>query len=129
MEITRNVVKVFVFIVIVIYSCSKDTEQQEENNTGSETPESPVTATEECLISDFNIQENSTITVDCLLDLEGQTIEVPNNVTFEFDGGDVFNGTLNFVSSGKIDGELLSSALTLEGDVQLTSDTLSLIHI
>ena len=115
--------KLSVMCFLIFHSCSKDTEQQEENNTGSETPESPITATEECLISDFNIQENSTITVDCLLDLEGQTIEVPNNVTFEFDGGDVFNGTLNFVSSGKIDGELLSSALTLEGDVQLTSDT------
>ncbi len=124
----KNILTMLFFIVF--FSCSNEDDlNTDENNetptspTSPDSPDSPVTAIEECFISDFDIAEGNTIIINCLLDLEGQTLEVPNNVTFQFDGGDIFNGTLNFTSSGKIDGELLNSKLIVEGDVQLTSDT------
>jgi hypothetical protein len=78
----------------------------------------------ECLISDFDIQEGSTIDLNCSLNLEGQTVTLPADVTFLSDGGEISNGILSFSSTGKIDGELLNSEFIVEGDsVELTSDT------
>ena len=113
----RNMYLLIYFFIIFI-SCNK-----EEGIDIDNSQEEIITATEPCLISGFNIQENSTISINCLLDLEGQIINVPEGVTFEFDGGDIFNGTLNFSSEGKIDGELLNSNLSIEGNVKLTNDT------
>lgn len=106
--------------IFFIISCSKDTVN--ENNSDNSEDENGIEATETCFISDFAIQENSSLTIDCLLDLEGQTINIPAGVTFIFGGGDVFNGTLSFSETGKIDGELLNSELHIEGDVSLTTD-------
>lgn len=106
-----------------LFSCSPDSEQigQETQEEGEEVQEGLITATTQCFYSDFTIEANSTIEINCLLDLEGQTIEVPEGVTFIFGGGDIFNGTLNFTSTGKIDGNLLNSNLTVSGDLELIS--------
>lgn len=77
---------------------------------------------DKCASSDFTIEANSVVTIDCLLDLSGQIINIPTDVTVQFDGGDIFNGTLNFISNGKIDGQLLNDNLVIEGDILLTSD-------
>ena len=107
-----------VFISTLFFSCNDeelfDDEDQLEEEAGV-----PDIILENCLYSDLNVQANSTITIDCLLDLEGQTIEVPSGVVFEFDGGDIFNGTLNFLSDGQIAGELLNSKLTILGSAEL----------
>jgi len=65
---------------------------------------------------------NEILEISCVYDLQGETIEIPSGVTLNFLGGDIINGTLNFVSSGRIAGELLSSSLTIEGDVSLISN-------
>ncbi|WP_027391617.1 right-handed parallel beta-helix repeat-containing protein [Aquimarina latercula] len=93
----------------VIEDEDDDQEEEEDDEIISDT------------LCDFDLSglaANSTVTIDCLLDLEGQTINLPPNVTFDFDGGDIFNGTLIF-SGGTIDGRLLNSKLGTEGNVNL----------
>jgi hypothetical protein len=112
--------------IFLLTSCGGGTGGNSTNNTGTEESSTNDTGTEEnkCLLSDFNIQENSTIRINCLLDLEGEAVSIPADVTFEFDGGDIFNGTLYFSSTGQIAGELLNSDLTIEGEhVALISET------
>ncbi len=72
---------------------------------------------------DFQLTEatsNSTIEIDCQMDLKGQTITLPTGVTLTFKGGEIINGTLNFLGQGIIDGNLLNKDLNVEGDVQLS---------
>ena len=112
----KNIVLLLFFVMA--FACSKS---DTENNETPPLQEDPIT-TQSCLITDFDIQENSSIIIDCMLDLEGQTITIPNNVTFMYnEGGAIVNGTLSFVSKGKIDGAFLNSELNVEGDIQLTS--------
>lgn len=117
----KTLIPFLLIFIIIFISCSKDDDNVTESN-----PEEPnvsiITATETCLYSDLAIEANSTVEINCLLDLEGKTIEVPEGVTFEFDGGDIFNGTLNFTAGGKIAGEILNSNLTVSGDVQLINE-------
>ncbi|GAA3513701.1 hypothetical protein GCM10022393_29390 [Aquimarina addita] len=117
----KKLIYSFLFCSLFFVSCSTDEGVVNEQNPESEPEPIIITATEPCFISDLDIETNSTITIDCLLNLEGQTIEIPEGVTFAFDGGDIFNGTLNFSSAGKIAGELLNSNVEVMGDVQLTS--------
>jgi len=117
----KNIFKTLLITGLFIISCT----QNDDGNVISETieeDENTITATEACVLSDFFIQQNSTIIIDCLLDLEGETINVPSGVTFVFEGGDVFNGTLIFSEDGQIAGELLNSSLTVEGDVSMIGD-------
>ncbi|MDY8136289.1 right-handed parallel beta-helix repeat-containing protein [Aquimarina sp. 2201CG5-10] len=78
---------------------------------------------------DFDLSDvtaNSTITIDCVLDLEGRTVDLPTNVNFDYDGGRIINGTLNF-SGGYIDGDLLNSKLTVSGDARLKDPTFNFV--
>ena len=68
------------------------------------------------------LKADTTIVINCLLDLEGEKIELPANVHIDFDGGDIINGKLVF-SGGTIDGRLLSSKLIVVGDVKLKEPT------
>jgi hypothetical protein len=61
------------------------------------------------------IAPNSTIRINCIMDLDGATISVPANVSILYEGGDIINGTLNFSDNTIISGELLNSTLTLSG--------------
>lgn len=101
--------------MLIFVSCST-----ESVGTGEEIvqdqPENTITTP-----CDFDLQDlaaNSTVTIDCVLDLNGETISLPSNVNFEFGKGDIVNGKLIF-SGGTIDGRLLSSKLEVEGDVKL----------
>src|SRR5690606_805290 len=67
------------------------------------------------LLSDAT--SNSTIEIDCRMDLKGQTVNLPAGVTLSYTGGEIINGTLNFSSQGIIDGNLLNKDLEIEGDV------------
>ncbi|GAA3513718.1 hypothetical protein GCM10022393_29410 [Aquimarina addita] len=118
----KRTCQLLIFTLLFI-SCSNDENVDQEPEV-LESP-NPVTATTACLYEDLNIEANSTIILNCLLDLKGKTIEVPAGVTFTFDGGDIFNGTLNFSGGGKIDDYLLNSELTVIGNITLTSDTFS----
>ncbi len=79
---------------------------------------------------DFNlssITSGETIGIDCLLDLDGETIALPSNVTFTYEKGDIINGTLNFIGDSKIDGRLLNSSLNVNGDISLIDKTFTFI--
>lgn len=68
---------------------------------------------------DFNtILPNDIIEIGCDYDLNGQTISLPENVTFNDNGGSISNGTLIY-NGGLIDGKLLNIDLEIEGSVRL----------
>ncbi|MCL5127861.1 right-handed parallel beta-helix repeat-containing protein [Algibacter sp. L4_22] len=67
---------------------------------------------------DFNlddIDQNSTVIINCVLDLQGETFNLPENVTLIEEGGEIINGTLNFSEGSSIDGDLLGNTLTVSG--------------
>ena len=66
-----------------------------------------------------DLSANETLAIDCQLDLGGRTVNLPANVSLEFNGGEIINGTLNF-SGGAIDGELLNVGLTITGNAKLS---------
>ncbi|BAX82612.1 right-handed parallel beta-helix repeat-containing protein [Labilibaculum antarcticum] len=72
---------------------------------------------------DFNVVgENDTLNIACSHDLLGETIVLPKNVFFNYNGGEIINGTLEF-DEGIIDGDLLNHKLTVKGSVKLESST------
>ncbi len=74
---------------------------------------------------DFNlatVTANSTVIINCVMDLGGQTITLPNNVTIVYEGGDIVNGTINFGNTNVVSGELLNSTLTIAGSKPQTKD-------
>ncbi len=114
----------------ICISCSKESVDIGQLNTGNpiipDQPENIITTP--CGFDLSGVAENDTIIIDCLLDLGGATINLPANITFEFKGGDIINGTLIF-SGGMIDGRLLSNKLAIGGDVQLIGDTFRLYAV
>jgi len=118
----------FTFLVLILTSCgdNKSSDISSKQNIKSEENLKPIpentenTATVPCEFSLSNIKANEIISIDCIIDLKGETVNIPKNVTLSFNKGDIINGTLNFRARGKIAGELLSSKLTLKGDVELT---------
>ncbi|SMG28948.1 parallel beta-helix repeat (two copies) [Marivirga sericea] len=118
----KNITYLILIFIILNSSCGKDNIEGigNENDIVSDVPENTITTP--CSFNLSDLTADSTIKIDCLLDLNGQTITLPNNVNFEFGGGDIINGKLIF-SNGTIDGRLLSSKLEIEGEVSLASPT------
>ncbi len=87
----------------------------DDNNDDNEDEVTQVDPTTPCDFTLDDVQPNATIIINCLMDLEGQTINLPANVTIVYEGGDIINGTLNFSEGTIIGGELLNSTLTLSG--------------
>ena len=112
----------FLFMCIITFSsCSSDEgmlDVEQEIIEDSDLIVSTARSNQPCDFDISNIDSNSTLKISCLLDLNDKTIQLPSNVKLEFDGGDIINGTLKF-SGGKIDQRLLSSNLTIKGNVQL----------
>ena len=111
-------------LMISMISCNKEELFVEpvvevvEDDTPDPEDADPVDETDATLPCDFtldNIEPNATIIINCILDLGGQTVNLPANVTIDYEGGDIINGTLNFGDNGVIDGNLLNSTLTLGG--------------
>ncbi|MFH6769245.1 right-handed parallel beta-helix repeat-containing protein [Gaetbulibacter aquiaggeris] len=61
------------------------------------------------------VQPGDNVIINCLMDLGGQTITLPSNVTIIYEGGDIINGSLNFSDNSIISGELLNSTVILGG--------------
>ncbi|WP_084050129.1 right-handed parallel beta-helix repeat-containing protein [Aquimarina macrocephali] len=119
-----------IFMSCIAISCSKESVDDVTPVVGVETPDEeppkpdtiPNVVTTPCDFDLSTVAANSTIIFNCVLDLKGETITLPANVKFEFDGGDVKNGKLIF-AGGTIAGELLSSNIEIEGDVKLKEPT------
>lgn len=69
-----------------------------------------------------NLTANAVVEIDCIVDLNGATVHLPNNVTLVDDGGDIINGELVF-NQGVIDGTLLNQTWTISGTAELSSST------
>ncbi|MHA7060304.1 hypothetical protein ACWGOQ_0024015, partial [Aquimarina sp. M1] len=114
----------FLSISISLISCSEDkiedsvSEELENQQLNSSKNLENRISTTPCDFDLSSVSSNSTITIDCVLDLHGKNISLPANVNFDFDGGTISNGTLIF-SGGYIDGRLLHSDLSLRGGVKL----------
>ena len=61
------------------------------------------------------VQANATVVINCVMDLQGKTVNLPAGVTLVYEGGDIINGTLNFANNTTISGELMNSTLTMAG--------------
>ena len=135
----------FIFIVILsAVSCNKDelfvdttadtviVDTPTDSTTvgdGSVNDNNPiVTTTIPCDFSLDTVLANDTVIINCILDLGGQTFNLPTGVSIIYEGGDIINGTLNFSSGSVISGELLNSSLTLSGTLpQLKSPIFNFI--
>ena len=88
---------------------------EDEEEVVEEDADPGVDASLPCEFDLNTIEPNSSIIINCVLDLGGSTINVPEGVTFLYEGGDIIDGTINFGNNGIISGELLNSTLTIEG--------------
>lgn len=111
------------FVMLSILSCNKselfeapvaDVIIDNPADTPAEDTTPIVNSTEPCDFTLDAVQSGDTVIITCLMDLGGQTINLPSNVTIVYEGGDIINGTLNF-SNGIISGELLNATLTISG--------------
>lgn len=69
------------------------------------------------------VQANATVVINCVMDLQGKTVNLPAGVTLVYEGGDIVNGTLNFANNTTISGELMNSTLTMAGTKPQLKDT------
>lgn len=101
---------------------SEEQEEEEEVVTPEDETEIEVDTSLPCDFSLTNIQPNTTIIINCLLDLGGTTVNLPSGVTIEFEGGDIINGEIIFSSESVISGELLNKDLKLSGTTPSLKD-------
>ncbi len=125
-------------LFIGLVSCSDDeifvepesTEQVAEGEP--ETPgtsENPEDSGEEvvdtslpCNFTLTNAEPNSTVVIDCTMNLEKATITIPSGVTILSKGGSITNGTINFSEGTTIDSKLLNNTITLGGSAPVVKD-------
>ncbi|MEP4907940.1 MAG: right-handed parallel beta-helix repeat-containing protein, partial [Algibacter sp.] len=111
------------FVEPVIEEVVEEETENSDEGTEDETEEVVVDSSLPC---DFNLNDvlpNSTIIINCVLDLGEETVNLPEGVTFLYEGGDIINGGLNFSDNTIISGELLNSTLTLGGSTPQMKDT------
>ncbi|MDO5971134.1 right-handed parallel beta-helix repeat-containing protein [Flavivirga aquimarina] len=135
----KRILKTMLFVIILAISaisCNKeelfveepvivvDEEDptNDEDTDVDENDENEVDATLPCDFTLENIESNSTVTINCIMDLGGQTVNLPANITIDYDGGDIINGTLNFGDGGLIDGSFLNPSLNLTGSSPQVKD-------
>ncbi|QLG46694.1 right-handed parallel beta-helix repeat-containing protein [Costertonia aggregata] len=96
----------------------------DDTNTDGGNPDGKLDInTTPCDYTLSSVAAGATMEIECQLDLGGSTIDLPSDVTLLYKGGEIINGTLNFGTGGKIDGNLLNQFLEVEGNIILTSDT------
>ena len=117
----------FLSLIIIYASCSSENIEGLIVDKVSELEEPENTVNTPCDFNLTNVKEGETITIDCLLDLEEKTFNLPKDVTITFNKGEIKNGTLNFSENGKIDGQLLNSSIVINGEAQLISSEFEFI--
>ncbi|MBQ4819558.1 hypothetical protein [Aquimarina sp. MMG016] len=119
-----------VFLTLFFVSCSNESIEEIINeeivDPNPEPDPDPDQSTDPCDFDLSGLAANSTVVMDCVLDLEGKTIDLPANVNFDYQGGAIINGTLKF-SGGYIAGPLLNSELGIQGDARLKETTFKFI--
>ncbi|APY12411.1 hypothetical protein BWZ22_14785 [Seonamhaeicola sp. S2-3] len=108
---------------VVDDTAGDDTEETPEEETDDTTNED--TEVDASLPCDFDLNDvaaGDTVVINCVMDLEGATVNLPSNVTILYEGGDIINGTLNFSDNTTIDGNLLNSTITLAGSTPALKD-------
>ncbi|SNR14125.1 right-handed parallel beta-helix repeat-containing protein [Tenacibaculum jejuense] len=121
----KKIIPIILFSLLSLFSCSKDTIEGPIENPIPEEPD--ISSNTPCDFDLSNAEEGETISIDCSLNLEGKTINLPKAITILFNEGKIENGTLNFTEDGKIDGALLNNSLTIQGDIQLTKNEFDFI--
>ncbi|WP_406683892.1 hypothetical protein N1F78_14540 [Seonamhaeicola sp. MEBiC1930] len=96
-------------------------EEEETNNEDSDTTEI-VDASLPCDFSLNDVETNSTVIINCVLDLNGEIVNLPSNVTILHEGGEIVNGTINFSDNTTISGDLLNSTLVIGGSTPQVKD-------
>ncbi|WP_031428734.1 right-handed parallel beta-helix repeat-containing protein [Flavimarina sp. Hel_I_48] len=107
---------------LFLASCAEesivDLTNEELNAITAELHEKKSGTVQNCDFELSNIKEGTEKAINCIIDLDGKTIQLKKNVTLTYDGGDIVNGVLVF-DNGKIDGQLLNKDLEIEGSADL----------
>lgn len=120
----RKLIPYLVLIVctLILHSCSEeillDQTTEELLTTTAALDEKKSNSLQNCDFKLANIKAGTQQAISCLIDLKGQTVQLRNDVTLTYDGGDIINGTLVF-KDGKIDGRLLNQELQVQGHTTL----------
>ena len=127
---TPKVLIILCFLCLL--SCSSeplDVEIQDifngDQNDNPEDAEDDTSGTTEIIPCDFvlsDITADTTVSINCIMDLKGESINLAPGIKLDFNGGSIENGTLNF-SGGYIDGALMNHTLQIKGNVTLRNST------
>ncbi|MCF7568641.1 right-handed parallel beta-helix repeat-containing protein [Sabulilitoribacter arenilitoris] len=129
--IMKTLLFTFLFMASMM-SCNKEelfvepeVEVVEEDTEDPDTTTTTPAAVDTTLPCDFtlsSIEANTTVIINCVMDLGGETINLPENVTIVYEGGDIINGTINFSGGSTFDGNFLNATLTIGGTTPLFKD-------
>ncbi len=138
MRTMKTIMKTFLFTLLfmtTMTSCNKEelfvepeievVEEETEDTEDTDDTETPTDEVDTSALCDFtldDVQPNSTIIINCVLDLGGATVTLPENVSIVYEGGDIINGTINFSGGNVISGELLNSTLIMGGSTPQLKD-------
>ena len=100
------------------FSCAQDEYLPTDNTTPDTSEVNDPRVEQNCEIDFTSLSSDEVLNISCDLDLNGQTIVLPQNTTLKFDGGSLFNGTFVF-NGGLVDGKLLNIDLQISGSVKL----------
>lgn len=131
--ITKPILLIFIFL-IALTSCNdesifeepvievieEETPEDTEDNDNEE--DTAIDTSAPCAFALIDIQPNSTIIINCILDLGGESINLPESVTLVYEGGEIINGTINFSDNSIIDGNLLNNTLIVTGSTPQLKD-------
>lgn len=123
----------FVLLSTTIMSCNKEDladallAENTENTENTDTTETQTpdvqNVTAPCDFTLEDVKPNATVVINCIMDLGGKTITLPENVTISYEGGDIINGTIIFSTGSTLDSELLNESLTISGTSPQLKDT------
>ncbi len=140
--IKHSISIVLVLLLTVFSSCSdvENSDIKSNDDIVSDTPddsappsEEPIEETPEVTEKNCDIDWNTlmvkdVLIVDCLYDLNNETIRIPRGVLIKHEeGGEIINGTFEFEGINGIAGALLHHTLTLSGEVTLLNNIFEFI--
>ncbi|WP_159020229.1 right-handed parallel beta-helix repeat-containing protein [Algibacter sp. L3A6] len=106
--------------VLGTWSCNNEELYEEplavmEDESNEDVDDAVTDVNSPCDFTLENLEANSTVVVNCIIDLQGESFDLPENVTLLDEGGEIINGTLVFSEGSSIDGDLLGNTLNVAG--------------